>query len=107
MAGMVATWAEERFGPREKEARAFFEEIVARLERIESPRVPRTQREIDILQALENDQLTGEKLAAKAGYSYDGYFKQILSSLKSRGMIDNKRTGYFIPTNSRTVPPKD
>ena len=52
MAGMVATWAEGRFGPVPNKLEAVLGEIVDRLDRIESPRVPRTQRELDIVQAL-------------------------------------------------------
>lgn len=101
MAGMVATWAEQRFGPVPNKLEAVMGEIVERLERIESPRVPRTQRELDIIEALGPSLLTGERLAAKAGYEYDGHFKSVLASLVRRGVIRNRRPGYFLP-----APPK-
>jgi hypothetical protein len=96
MIGMVAEWAEQRFGPPDKNIMTILNEVVARLDRIEAPRVPYTQREIDIVQALGESRLTGEELAAKAGYEFDGYFKGILASMVKRGVICNKRPGYFL-----------
>lgn len=107
MAGMIAEWAEQRFGPPGKSVLAILEEIIARLDRIEAPRVPITQREIDIVQALGEGRLTGEKLAEKAGYEFDGYFKGILASLVKRGVICNKRPGYFVPGPPKSGPSKD
>lgn len=98
MAGMVAVWAEERFGALPNKLGTVLGEIVERLDRIESPRVPRTQREADIVEALGGSRLTGEALAEKAGYEYDGYFKTLLASMVRRGVIRNKRPGYFLPS---------
>ena len=97
MAGMVAEWAVQRFGPPGKSVLAILAEVVARLDRIESPRVPMRQKEIDILEALEGGPLIGEKLAARAGYEYDGHTKGVLASMVKRKVIGNKRPGgYFL-----------
>ena len=97
MAGMVAGWAEQRFGPPSKGVLAMLAEVVARLDRIESPRVPMSQKESDILEALEEGPMIGEKLAARAGYEYDGHLMGVLASLVKRGLIGNKRPGgYFL-----------
>lgn len=46
---------------------------------------------------LKSGDLKGEDLAFKAGYGYDGHFKATLSSLRKRGVIDNRRNrGYFL-----------
>jgi hypothetical protein len=97
MAGMVAEWVEQRFGPPGMSVLAILNEVIARLDRIESSRVPWSQKEIDILEALEEGPLIGEKLATRAGYEYDGNTKGVLSSLVKRGLIGNKRPGgYFL-----------
>lgn len=97
MAGMVGEWAEQRFGPPGKSVLVVLAEVVARLDRIESSRVPWSQKEIDILEALEQGPMIGEKLATRAGYEYDGNTKGVLSSLVKRGLIGNKRPGgYFL-----------
>lgn len=102
MAGMVATWAEERFGPVPNKLEAVLSEIVDRLDHIESARVPLTQREAHIVEALGQFVLTGERLAEKAGYEYDGYFKSVLASLVRRGVIRNRRPGYFLPDRPKS-----
>ncbi len=97
MVGMVVEWAEREFGPPGKSVLAILAEVVARLDRIEPPRVPMSQKEIDILEALEEGPMIGEKLAARAGYEYDGHMKGLLSTLVKRGLIGNKRPGgYFL-----------
>lgn len=97
MAGMVAEWAEKRFGPPGKSVLTVLAEIVDRLERIESPRIPMSQKEIEILEALEEGPMIGEELAIKAGYEYDGHMKGVLASLVKRRVIGNKRPGgYFL-----------
>ncbi len=52
--------------------------------------------EQDILEALRNRTLTGEKLAEKAGYPYNFKFKSSLSGLRKRGILGNKSPGYFL-----------
>jgi hypothetical protein len=65
--------------------------------------LPMSQREIDIVEALGADAITGEELAVRAGYEYDGHFKGILSSMRKRGIIENKRPdGYFVPGNRKS-----
>lgn len=100
MAGMVAEWAEKRFGPPGKSVLAVLAEIVDRLDRIESLRMPMSQKETDILETLVEGPMIGEKLAARAGYEYDGHKKGVLASLVRRGLIGNKRPGgYFLVGN--------
>src|SRR5688572_29389732 len=53
-----------------------------------------TEREQDILEALGEKKLTGEKVAEAAGYEYDGHFKNLLSSLVKRGILVNDHPGY-------------
>lgn len=53
-----------------------------------------TDREADIIEAIGDEMLTGERVAKLAGYKYDGHFKNILSSLVKRNIIDNCRPGY-------------
>jgi hypothetical protein len=52
--------------------------------------------EQDIIEALGNETLTGEKLAKEAGYRYDFKFKSSLSGLRKRGILGNKSPGYFL-----------
>ena len=97
MAGMIGEWAEQRFGQPGKAVLTILAEVVDRLDRIESSRVPMSQKESDILEALEEGPMIGEKLAARAGYEYDGHLKGVLASLVKRGLIGNKRPGgYFL-----------
>lgn len=55
--------------------------------------------EKNIIEALGTDTLTGEKLAKKAGYPYNSNFKSTLSALHRRGILGNKRPGYFVQTD--------
>jgi hypothetical protein len=52
--------------------------------------------EQNIIEALGNETLTGEKLAKKASYPYDFKFKSSLSELRKRGILGNKAPGYFL-----------
>jgi hypothetical protein len=103
MVGLVARWAEERFGQPGRQIMAILKDIVERLERIEAPRIPMKQKELDILEALEEGQMVGEKLALKAGYEYDGHFKGTLASMVKRKVIGNKKPGgYFLPRTPKS-----
>jgi hypothetical protein len=52
--------------------------------------------EQDIIEAIGNETLTGEKLAKKAGRPYNFKFKSSLSGLRKRGILGNKKPGYFL-----------
>ncbi|MHC4556063.1 MAG: hypothetical protein ACYTFW_22730 [Planctomycetota bacterium] len=52
--------------------------------------------EQNIIEALGNETLTGEKLAKEAGYPYNFKFKSSLSGLRKRGILGNKAPGYFL-----------
>jgi len=49
-----------------------------------------------IIQALGDKTLTVEELAIKSGYEVSGYFRCILTSLRKRGILANKRPGYYL-----------
>ena len=49
-----------------------------------------------IIQALGDKTLTVEELAIKSGYEVSGYFRCILTSLRKRGILGNKRPGYYL-----------
>ena len=60
--------------------------------------------ERNIIEALGTDTLTLEQLAPKAGYEVNGHFKKAVSSLSKRGILSNKRPGYFVqPQYQRIV----
>ncbi|UCE49271.1 MAG: hypothetical protein JSW47_03840 [Phycisphaerales bacterium] len=50
----------------------------------------------DIIEALADRTMTGEKLAKKAGHPYSFKFKSSLSGLRKRGILGNKNPGYFL-----------
>ncbi len=52
--------------------------------------------ERNIIEALGADTLTLEQLAPRAGYEVNGHFKNTISSLRKRGILGNKRPGYFV-----------
>jgi hypothetical protein len=52
--------------------------------------------ERDIITALKDKTLTGEKLARDAGHPYNFKFKSSLSALRKRGILGNKSPGYFL-----------
>jgi hypothetical protein len=52
--------------------------------------------ERDIITALKDKTLTGEKLARDAGHPYNFKFKSSLSALRKRGILGNKTPGYFL-----------
>jgi len=49
-----------------------------------------------IIEALGDTNPTVEELAVKSGYEVSGYFRCILSSLCKRGILGNKRPGYYL-----------
>ncbi len=49
-----------------------------------------------IIEALGNETLTVEELAIKSGYEVSGYFRRTLTSLRKRGILANKRPGYYL-----------
>ena len=60
--------------------------------------------ERNIIEALGTDTLTLEQLAPKAGYEVNGHFKKAVSLLSKRGILGNKRPGYFVqPPHERIV----
>ena len=52
--------------------------------------------ERDIIEALGDKTLTGEKLARDAGHPYNSKFKSGLSGLRKRGILGNKSPVYFL-----------
>ena len=52
--------------------------------------------EKNIIEALGTDTLTLEQIAPKAGYEVNGHFKEAVSSLTKRGILGNRRPGYFV-----------
>jgi hypothetical protein len=51
--------------------------------------------ERNIIEALATDTLTLEQLA-QADSEVNGHFKKAVSSLSKRGVLGNKRPGYFV-----------
>ena len=49
-----------------------------------------------IIEALGDTTLTVEELAIKSGYEVSGYFRCTLTSLRKRGILANKRPGYYL-----------
>jgi hypothetical protein len=49
-----------------------------------------------IIEALGDTTPTVKELAIKAGYEVSGYFRRTLSSLCKRGILGNKRPGYYL-----------
>lgn len=60
-----------------------------------------TDTEDNILEALGENILTGEKLSIKAGYPYNSNFKSTLASLRKRGILGNNAPGYFVQPKYR------
>ena len=54
-------------------------------------------QESNIVTALKEGTMTGEKLARKAGYPFNSNLRTTLSNLKKRGIINNRGNGYFLP----------
>ncbi|MHC4581863.1 MAG: hypothetical protein ACYS14_10425 [Planctomycetota bacterium] len=59
--------------------------------------------EKNIIEALGTHTLTLERLAPKAGYEVNGHFKKAVSLLSNRGILGNKRPGYFIQPQYQSV----
>ncbi|MHC4354855.1 MAG: hypothetical protein ACYTE3_28150 [Planctomycetota bacterium] len=76
------------------------ERIAESDERVTSTMKPKERvaddTEQDIIEALGDSTLTGQKLAKKAGYPYNFKFKSSLSGLRKRGILGNKSPGYFL-----------
>lgn len=52
---------------------------------------------IEALRTLEpGAKLTGEDLAVRANYPFNGRFREVLAGLVRRGIIKNKRPGYSL-----------
>jgi len=49
-----------------------------------------------IIEALGDETLTGEEFAKKAGRPYNFKFRSSLSGLRKRGILGNKKPGYFL-----------
>ena len=60
----------------------------------ESPKLNDTEQ--NIIEALDTNTLTGERLSVEAGYPYNSNFKSTLSELRKRGILGNKSPGYFL-----------
>ena len=54
------------------------------------------ETERSIIEALNGGTLTLEQLAAKAGYEVSGHFRRTVTSLSKRGILGNKRPGYYV-----------
>jgi hypothetical protein len=59
--------------------------------------------EQDIITALRDRTLTGEKLARESGRPYDFKFKSSLSTLRKRGILGNKSPGYFLESEYESL----
>jgi hypothetical protein len=54
------------------------------------------ETERNIIVALNEQVLTVEQLAVKADYELSGHFRRTVTSLTKRGIVGNKRPGYFV-----------
>jgi hypothetical protein len=59
---------------------------------------PLSEMEKNIMEALGEQTMTGEDLAKHAGYEFSSHFRTTLTSLTKRGLIGNRRPGYFAVT---------
>lgn len=64
---------------------------------VDKPAPRLTDREQDIIEALGEGKMIGEKIAKAAGYEYDGHLKGTLASLVKRGLLVNDHPGYRKP----------
>jgi hypothetical protein len=62
-----------------------------------------TTAEKNIIEALGDDTLIIEDLAVKAGYELSGFFRKTVASLRKRGILGNKRPGYYVMPEYRCV----
>jgi hypothetical protein len=60
-----------------------------------------------IIEALGNDILTFEQLAAKTGYEVSGHFRRTVSSLSKRGILGNKRPAILCRRSIGTLSKSD
>ena len=66
-----------------------------------SANVELSDTEGNIIEALGQNKLTGEKIAKKVGYTFNSNFKSTLSSLRKRGILGNASPGYFVTDKFR------
>ena len=59
-------------------------------------RIELNQTERNIIEALGDTTLRLEELAPKAGYEVSGHLRRTISSLTKRGILGNKKPGYFV-----------
>jgi len=59
--------------------------------------------ERNIFEVLGTDTLTFEQLAAKADYEVSGHLRRTVSSLSKRGIVGNKRPGYFVQPDYQRI----
>jgi len=69
------------------------------------PEIKLNQIELNIIEALGDDTLKLEELAPRAGYEVGGYLRKTLSSLVKRGILGNKKPGYFVQPEYQTSSP--
>jgi hypothetical protein len=57
-----------------------------------------SEMESDILQALGDDTLTGEQIAARTVYPFESNFRACLAALRRRGILGGEKgqPGYFV-----------
>ena len=63
---------------------------------IELSMIEWNETERNIIEALNGETLTLEQLAAEAGYEVSGHFRRTVTSLSKRGILGNKRPGYYV-----------
>jgi hypothetical protein len=68
----------------------------AGLSDIELFMIESNETERNIIGALNGETLTLEQPAAKAGYEVSGHFRRTVTSLSKRGILGNKRPGYYV-----------
>ena len=61
------------------------------------------QIELNIIEALGDDTLKLEELAPRAGYEVGGYLRTTLSSLVKRGILGNRKPGYFVQPEYQSI----
>lgn len=67
---------------------------------------PLNDTEQNIIEALGCSKMTGQKLAKRAGYRLNANFKATLSSMRKRGLLDNKSPGYVVSPQYYCLIPK-
>ena len=65
----------------------------------EGPKVPPfSEMESAVIEALGADTMTGQEIADRAGYPYDGSLRQCLAAMRRSGVLggDPRSAGYFV-----------